>query len=350
MLRPPARNPRKRVRPKTYSVAVYMVFAIAVLEVAMLISVFWLRAMVVSVNVGPPRAKFGTAGAVYLPNTPHTTNPTGPPAVDSNGVALLPGLSLGTDHPGRLSVPTSSDQQEQISTLNEEAHVFLRQNDYPSALDLLIKAEDLDPRSPTTLKNMAETYNLMNDPVLSRIYWQRLVDLGQGVGTIYGVAKDHVLLLDSGKASSPLREPSSLPRQLYVNSVEKSPVDTRQGVAQFELRAVLKRKDPTADFDQKKLQPYVIFYQQMPDGSLVPDLGQHRGSFEDTFLFSGDKESEAFTVTYVMPVPGTPGPNNTTQGEYYGFVIGLYYDKTLQDVRSEPSDLCTRMALPQEIE
>jgi hypothetical protein len=346
MYRPPARNPRKRVRPKTYSVAVYLVLAVAVLEVVMLISVFWLRAMVVSVNTGLPKAKVGVAGAPSLPKLPHPLAPTGPPAVDNNGVARLPSLTLGA----KLPDPSASDKQEQVSTLNEEAHVFQRQNDYPSALDLLVKAEDLDPRSPTTLKNMAETYNLMNDAVLARIYWQRLVDLGQGVGTIYGVAKDHVLLLDSGKEANPLREPSSLPRQIYVSSVEKSPVDTRQGVAQFELRAVLKRRDASSDFDQKKLQPYVIFYQQMPDGSLAPDLGQRKGAFEDTFLFMNEKESEAFTVTYVMPIPGTPGPNNTTQGEYYGFVIGLYYDKTLQDVRSEPSDLCTRMALPQEIE
>jgi len=111
------------------------------------------------------------------------------------------------------------------------------------------------------------------------------------------------------------------------------------------------RKDPNmADFDQKKLQPYVIFYQQMPDGSLAPDLGQRKGSFDDTFLFWGGKATEAFSVDYVMPVPGTPGPNNTTQGEYYGFVIGLYYDKVLQDVRSEPADLSSRMALPREIE
>jgi hypothetical protein len=128
-------------------------------------------------------------------------------------------------------------------------------------------------------------------------------------------------------------------------------VETRNGDAQFHVRTVLARKNPKMpEFDQKKLQPYVIFYQQMPDGSLLPDLGQRKGSFDDTFLFWGDKTSEAFGVDYVMPVPGTPGPNNTTQGEYYGFVIGLYYDKVLQDVRSEPSDLSARMALPREIE
>jgi hypothetical protein len=341
------RNPRKRVRPKTYSVAVYMVFAIGALELIMLVSIFWLRAMVVPVSTSVPKAKAGAAGAPYVPRIAHVSTSTATPQVDAQGVMRLPSIGMHTT----LSVPTESDKQEQVAHLNELANVFLHQNDYQSALDLLIKAEDLDPRSPTTLNNLAETYNLMNDPVLSRAYWQRIVDLGQGVGTIYGKAKDHVLLLDSGGESNPLREPSTLPRQIYIASVEKSPVDIHQGAPQFEVRAVLKRRDANmASFDQTKLQPYVIFYQQMPDGSLVPDLGQRKGSFEDSFLFSGGKAGEPFSVTYVMPVPGSHGPNGNTQGQYYGFVIGLYYDKTLQDVRSEPSDLCTRMALPQEIE
>jgi hypothetical protein len=200
------------------------------------------------------------------------------------------------------------------------------------------------------LESLAETYNLVNDSVRSKIYWQRLVDLGP-IETIYASARDHVLLLDSGREADPLKEDSTLTRVLYVDTVEKTPMETRDGDAQFHVRAVLKRKDPQMQgFDQKKLQPYVIFYQQMPDGSLVPDLGQRKGSFDDTFLFWGGKTSEAFGVDYVIPIPGTPGPDGKPQGKYYGFVIGLYYDKVLQDVRSEPADLGSRMALPREIE
>jgi tetratricopeptide (TPR) repeat protein len=328
-------------------VAVYLVGAVILLQVVMLISVFWLRAMVVSVNVKLPKAQANNSG---------TPNPTGPATLHPGGTVnppdfpSLPGLGM-TTHPALLKVPGVSDKLEQIGTLNEEAQVFLRQNDFQSASDLLVKAEDIDPRNPTTLKNLAETYNLMNDSIRSRAYWQRLVDLGPGVGTVYAAARDHVLLLDSGHDANPLKEPSGLARQIYVSTVEKTPVETRNGDAQFHVRAVLMRKDPKMpQFDQKKLQPYVIFYQQMPDGNLVPDLSQRKGSFDDTFLFWGDKTSEAFGVDYVMPVPGTPGTNHTTQGEYYGFVIGIYYDKVLQDVRSEPSDLSTRMALPREIE
>ena len=206
-----------------------------------------------------------------------------------------PSLEATVAHPALLRVPGVSDKLAQIGTLNEEAQVFLQQNDYSSASDILVKAEDIDPRNPTTLKNLAETYNLMNDSVQARAYWQRLVDLGPGVGTVYAAAKDHVLLLDSGHDADPLKEPSSLDRQIYVKTVEKTPVETRDGDAQFHVRAVLMRKDPNMpDFDQKKLQPYVIFYQQMPDGSLVPDLGQRKGAFDDTFLFWGGKTTRGF--------------------------------------------------------
>jgi hypothetical protein len=328
---------RKRLRPKTYSVAVYLVGAVIALQVVMVISVFWLRAMVVTVSVKPPSA---TANS----------QPATPPKPVNPEASRLPSLANGGQL-GLLKVPAVSDKLAQIGTLNDEAQVFLKQNDFQSACDLLIKAEDIDPRNPTTLKNLAETYNLMNDSVRSRIYWQRLVDLGAGVGTVYASAKDHVVLLNSGHDASPLSQSSDLDRQVYVDSVEKTPVDTRDGDAKFHVRAVLMRKDPKmAGFDQKKLQPYVIFYQQMPDGSLAPDLGQRKGAFDNTFLFWGSKTAEPFGVDYVMPVPGTPGPNNSTQGEYYGFVIGIYYDKVLQDVRSEPSDLSGRMALPKEIE
>jgi len=338
----------KRVRPKTYSVAVYLVGAVILLQVVMLISVFWLRAMVVSVNVNPPSAQANNTGAPNLIG-PVPPQPSGTPS--NPGPPRLPGLETTAAHPALLQVPGVSDKLAQIGTLNEEAQVFLHQNDFQSASDLLVKAEDIDPRNPTTLRNLAETYNLMNNSPRTRVYWQRLTDLGRGVGTVYDEARDHVLLLDSGHDADPLKEPSSLAREIYVGAVEKTPVETRNGDAQFHVRAVLMRNNPKmADFDQKKLQPYVIFYQQMPDGSLVPDLGQRKGSFDDTFLFWGDKTREAFGVDYIMPVPGTPGPNNTIQGEYYGFVIGIYYDKILQDVRSEPTDLSSRMALPREIE
>jgi hypothetical protein len=352
-LPPSHRHPKiqhhpKRLRPKTYSVAVYLVILIVVLQVIMLISVFWLRAMVVHVNVHLPKAQ-------SIANLQPTPGPTlvGPDKLQANSTPKpelpnLPGLpSISPNHPALLSVPKISDQLEQVGTLNEEAQMFLKQHAIQSAVETLTKAEDIDPRHPDTLKNLAETYALIGDAAQAKIYWQRLVDLGQGVGTIYGVAQDHIVLL--GNQGDILNDSSTHPRQVYVDSVEKTPVETVSGQAQFHLRATLKRKDPLGSFDQKKLQPYVIFYQQMPNGTLVPDLGQRKGSFDDTFLFWNKKTSEPFGVDYIMPVPSTQGADSTI-GNYYGFVIGIYYDKVLQDARSEPSDLITRIPLPDEIE
>jgi len=333
----------------TYSVAVYLVGAVILLQVVMLISVFWLRAMVVSVSILPPK---GVASKSVVP-APAPVVIT-PPVILKPKVPELPSLpsiESTTTSPALLSVPTLSDELAQIGNLNDEAQIFQHHNDLDTAVQTLVKAEDLDPRNPTTLKNLAEVYYLRNNPVQSKIYWQRLVDLGPGVGTVYQVAKDHVLLLNSDHEADPLRQPSTHPRSLYINQVEKTPVETLNGQPQFHLRTSLMRKSSKMPgFDQKRLQPYVVFYQQMPDGSLIPDLSQHKGSFEDTFLFWGNKESEPFGVDYIMPVPGARGPTGQPVGEYYGFVIGIYYNKELQDCFSEPSDLCTRIPLPVEIE
>ncbi len=341
------------MRPKTYSVAVYLVGGVFLLQLGMLVSVFWLRAMVVSVNVRPPKALVTTSGQRNPPTQPSSIGPIAP---NPNAVPTqpdlpsLPGLAITAHIPALLSVPGIADKLEQVGTLNEEAQILLHQNDLKNAAHVLNTAEDIDPRNPTTLKNLAETYYLMNDSVSAKNYWQRLVDLGPGVGTVYALAKDHVLLLDSTADGNTLNQSSALPRMVYINQVEKTPVETINGQPQFHLRTVLMRKKASSLFDQKKLQPYVIFYQQMPSGQLVPDLAQHKGAFEDTFLFADKKLAEPFGVDYLMPTPGLPGADKETTGEYYGFIIGIYYNKILQDVRSEPADLVKRIPLPEAIE
>jgi hypothetical protein len=342
----------KRVRPKTYTVAVYLVVAVFVLQAGMLISVFWLRAMVVSVNVQVPKGKIA-AGRPAAPVIEPSIGPIVPnsmaPARIGPAMPNLPGLT--TAPAARLSVPATSDMREQVSTYNDEAQILLHQNDLKNAAQVLQNAEDIDPANPTTLKNLAQTYYLMNDSVRAKGYWQRLVDLGPDSGPIYALAMDHVLLLDSTPDGKALAEPSLLPRSVYIDKVEKSPIELTNGQPQFHLRTVLMRKDSAEPFDQKKLQPYVIFYQRMPDGQLVPDLGQHKGAFEDTFLFWQRKPREPFNVDYIMPTPGQPAaPGQAPAGEFYGFVIGIYYDKILQDVRSQPTDLAIRKPLPEAIE
>ncbi len=132
---PPTQH-SKRLRPKTYTVAVYLVGAVIVLQVVMFVLVFWLRAMVVAVNVNLPN---GVGTAVGNPNAP--TPQTG--ESNNTGISRLPSLAAS----GLLKVPAASDALAQIETLNEEAQVFLHQNDLQSASDLLIKAEGHGPAS-----------------------------------------------------------------------------------------------------------------------------------------------------------------------------------------------------------
>jgi hypothetical protein len=326
-----------RVRPTTYTVAVYILGFVLVLEFVMVLSVFWLRAMVVPINFTIPKAH------ASLAPTPTTTiqplTPTDVPNLAVSGRRTL------------LALPTATDKQSQIGNLLDQARLLRGQGDLKGSIAAMTQAEDLDPRNPALLQGMAEVYYLLDDAPRSKIYWQRLVDLGPAVGGAYSLALDHIRLLTANSSADAIQAASVLDRTVYIASVEKTPVRTESGVPQFHLRTVLMRKDPTMpDFDQKKLQPYVIFYQQMPDGTLVPDLRPHKSGFDNMFLFWNKQTKEPFTVDYSLPVTGTFGPDGKPMGEYYGFVIGIYYDKTLQDVHSEPADLITRLPLPDGIE
>lgn len=340
-----------RVRPRTFTVAIYILGAVLLLQVVMVISVFWLRAAIVPVNFTKPKARVAAPVATTV--------------VSANVAPELPDLAVS---PNRmlLELPSKDNTQSQVadlldhvtalrsaaaSTIDPMAHG----NDLREALEALVTAEDIDPRNPATLRALAEVYDKLDDFPRSKFYWQRLLDLGPDVGPSYGFAYDHITHLDTGPQFDPLVIPSTLDRQVYIGDVTKTPVKDVNGVPEFLLHTELMRKDPAMpNFDQKKLQPYVIFYQKIKDGSpggtLVPDLRPHKGGFENTFLFWNKTLKEAFNVEYTLPVAGSAGPDSKPMGEYYGFVIGIYYDKTLQDARSEPADLITRLPLPEGIE
>jgi hypothetical protein len=330
------------VRPPTYTVAVYVLGAVLVMEFIMIASIFWIRAMVVPVNFTVPKGH----GPALAATPTRVVQPPAPAAKPGE----LPNLTISSGR-GLLVLPSADDNETQIVNLLAEVKQQRRQNDLKGALSLLIKAEDIDPRNPDVLQGLGDVYYQLDDKVRSKIYWQRLVDLGPAVGAAYTHALDHILLLNSSPDADTLSAPSLLGRAVFIDGVDKTPVETLDGGPQFQVRTSLMRKDPNArDFDQKKLQLFVIFYQQMPDGTLTPDLRPHKSAFDDLFLFCNKKPKESFTVSYTMPNTDTPGPDGKPMGKYYGFVIGIYYDKTLQDVRSEPADLVTRLPLPDAIE
>jgi hypothetical protein len=183
---------------------------------------------------------------------------------------------------------------------------------------------------------MAKFYADTSDSAQSCVYWQRLVDQGPEIGSIYSEAKDQ-LQLKGDVYSNPLRDASPWPRGIYIRQVVKTPVKVEDEDPVFHLRVDLGLKD-IPNFDQKKLRPFVIFYQSLPDGSRKVDPDQTAGTFEHAF------------VTYKMPDPGGTGHDGLPSGEYYGFIVALYYDGVLQDSRSEPSSLWIDDPLPQAIE
>ncbi len=101
-------------------------------------------------------------------------------------------------------------------------------------------------------------------------------------------------------------------------------------------------------FEPQRFRAYVVFYSRLTSGRLVPDLAQKPGSFADQVLFRARKMKERFSVDYRTTTPPS-GPDHS-EGQYYGFIIGLYYDHLLQDTYAEPSSLTEQQPLPRAIE
>ena len=101
-----------RVRPTTYTVAVYVLAVVLLFEVVMVISVFWLRSMVVPVNFQVPRG-FATVASKPVPFIP----PILPPDVPNLAVSGKRTL---------LSLPSANDKQTQMGNFLDQARDLRR--------------------------------------------------------------------------------------------------------------------------------------------------------------------------------------------------------------------------------
>lgn len=337
-----------------------MIVAVVLLEMVMLISVFYLRSLVVAVGTQPPRpAGQKTAQIQPTPEPVIIQSGTETPATNGTNTVAATNPNTGTVTPvntgpmpmlkidfSNIPVLSTSDRLDQINDYLTKASDMSAHHQKRDAEDVLHKAEQLDPESPQVLEALARYYDAAGDSPLSAQFWQRLIDLGPEVGSVYTEANDQLKL--KGSFADPLKDKSQWPRRVYIRQVTKSTVKVEDDSPVFHVQVELGRTDTLA-FDQRQLRPYVIFYQLMPDGSLKVDDNQKSGTFQHAFLFDGTNR-ESFFVTYTMPMEGDVGKDHLPVGTYYGFVVAVYYEGALQDARSQPTTLWLEKPLPDSIE
>lgn len=345
----------KRLRPKTYSIALYLAGIVLLVQLAALFSVFYFRRVVTIDTSAPPLP----TQSVRVPETPVAEPAKPAPVAVATPSAAQPVAPASPERitplpaAGRLAVAVVEDTSARVKALNEEAERFQQQGDLRLAAVALFKAEALDSRDPVTLVNLAKLLTLEKEPEKARTYWQRVVDLGSAAGSSYTLAREQLLLADSrstaGASNVPPPATVSAPvaaapvtptapvntRALFVERIEKTNTSSTGSVNEFTMRVVLGAGTIPGGIQPGKVDIKLYFYDQQASGAIIPSKAQLRVNFLGSRQTWANGQRETLMATYYLP----PELTRVYNQKYYGYMLRIYYDGKLQDERAEPENL-----------
>jgi len=383
----------KRLRPKTYVLAVYITLAVALIQVVVLGSIFWLRHKV-KIDTRSPAPAFGHDLVPAPSPAPGTAAATVPAAPASAPITLQPTLGAA-----RLPVPV--DTVQEIAELDQKAYGYMQQGEYDLAWVALLQAENIDSRHLLTLRYEAELAEAGADWNRAATYWQRIIDLGSDAGDFASIASSrlaaaraHLMAAtlsaaqatvsppvvpakpagpaNSVAVSHPAPSPSASPAApipavstpppassspppavpspaptgapvssmanagsaFHVSPTERVPLTGNAALAGFTLRLPIVPTNAALAIDPGKVGIKLFFYDQIQGGVIVPTNAHLEVAFESPRVTWLNGRSEVLRAVYQRPADAAPGAQS-----YYGYVFRLYYDGSLVEERSDPPSL-----------
>lgn len=331
--------PLRRLRPKTYSVTIYLVIAAIVIQTTAVLTVFWLRKHVVQIDVAAPDPSLVT------PVTPMTS----PPPPREIGVKTppvsAPSLPM-PPAPGRIQLKPPSDA-ERVVTLNGTAKKFQMQGELKLADRALREAEQIDPKNPITLQNIAMLADAQNDAPRSHMYWEKIFKMGPDVGAPYQQAREKLDTLSrTPPPSTPETPPPAIPdgvKPLCLQRIQITPAPTTRGEYEFQMRVEIATVRHDIRIDPAKVNIQLYFYDQLEDGPVTPTKAKLQYAFENVAP-TWHSGTEALRASYFLPKNYTG--SSRLGRKYYGYLVRIYYQGEFQDQRADPEILIHLFPLP----
>ncbi len=344
-------NVPRRVRPKTYSIAFYLVILFILLQVGIVIWAFVLRKQVL-VDVQAPEL-YQQSLAVSTTNSTRPPKPADLVIPDSRKPEPIrpQADSRATLNPAVVAkLKVEADPVERIKNLQTEAQRWREQGERKLALNALQEAERINPRQSQTLLQQAELAEAMENLPRARDYWKRLSDLGVEAGSLREVAQARFQALDKlivpeTPPEPPARvEPPPKPAHpLAIGKIEQIPVQNTQSITEFLLRIPIQSTTPGTVIEPGKVAIKLYFYDQLADGKIVPSIAKLKVAFEG-IKQTWTKSDEVLVARYSLPrsISATaPG----SERKFYGYRMRIYYRGELQDETAEPKELVERFPI-----
>jgi len=287
-------------------------------------------------------------------------------------VALAPQIDLAkighslsarsaTATPATPAAPSAADNAEnakQANALMNEAEQFRTENNFQGALEAVTEADRLVPGKPGLMLQMAHDYvqlgkNAEAVAVLNRIVALPTVDPSDApyveqaraaIGQLGGTVAPAPAASSSAPAAAPAAaahtEDVGIPIGSVMGIVSADMVNGEPG--QKNLRVATKAASGQ-NVDGQKFVATVDFYEQDDHGQL-----QHNDAPQVTEWLSypinwANGDPELFQTKYRLP-PADRGDLPPLQ--YFGYVVGIYYNGELQDQRADPVSLLDKFPPP----
>lgn len=148
---------------------------------------------------------------------------------------------------------------------------------------------------------------------------------------------------DAGQA---IPDPTGLQPGANLGIVDARLRDSKPGMKSLRV-AVKSRPGVTINIPDVKI--FIYFYEETEDGEVVGTDSQVLTQWLSPPVDWAADEPELLDGQYTLPESGLPGSssaNGVSGRKYFGYVVAVYYNKELQDLRSEPAKLIKDFPVP----
>lgn len=309
------------MRPKAYSVAVYVVGLFIFLEIVVLGFVLWFRQTVVETQ-----APELINSSVIIGNSP---------AKEDELVPYLPVPEMD----GRIPVGKGSEQAAQIRKLNEEALKFRRSGDFVLAETALNEALTLDGNHPTTLTNLAMLEEARGNSTKALALWRSILGLKSTPDSILQLARKRAQLIEDRvrlEEDARQREQQllNLKRKIILSEVKAAPEPNSAHATEIQMDFILKLNGVQGPLDSSKLRIQLFFYDMIDEKRLAP-ANKIEAKFINNTPDWSRNDTEVLRARYF---PAAEKPGNEKR-RYYGYVLRVIYDGELQEEQASPVGL-----------
>jgi hypothetical protein len=252
--------------------------------------------------------------------------------------------------------PTPSAEMRKTQKLMADADRSLRVGDFETALKVLDELGKLMPGDPSVLLRKAQVLERLDQPAEAVVVLEEALKypgLPQDVRTQAQTKLDELSQALAAKTSLPADVAPALPDAAGADIRDDIGLQpgARLGIVDAHLRdgkpgtkslMLAVKSRPGSSINVQDVKIHVYFYEQTEDGEVMLTESKVVPQWLSPPVDWTANEPELLEVQYTMPESGLPGSaaeNGAPGRKYFGYIVGVYYNKELQDFRADPASV-----------